>query len=149
MTCAQGPFLLKNLDVIGRVRRRRDEGEELGDEGRAADLVELVAVPQHLRERDEIDRLRGVPKLEQHREDAGVRGDVKALGGDAALDAEAAYLARARGGRNRGRPARRRGSVVITGEYPVNKSPSPAGRRPRDFQLLGPACQWRHWGHPL
>ncbi len=91
---AQRPFLLENLDVIGRVGRRGDEGEQLRDEGGAADLVEQVAVAEHLRERDEIDRLRGVPELEQHGEDTGVGGDVEALGGDAALDAEAAYLAR-------------------------------------------------------
>ena len=38
---------------------------KLRDEGRAADLIELIPVAQHLRQRDEIDRLIRVPQFQQ------------------------------------------------------------------------------------
>ena len=61
-------FSCEDLDVISRVCGRGEEGEKLRDESRAADLVELIAVAQHLRQRDEIDRLGRVPQLQQDRE---------------------------------------------------------------------------------
>ena len=40
---AEGVLLLDDLEVVAGVCRRGEEGEKLRDEGRAADLIELIS----------------------------------------------------------------------------------------------------------
>ena len=57
MICAENVFLANDLEVVGDIRCRRDEGEKAGDKGGAADRVEDVSVAQNLRESDQVDAL--------------------------------------------------------------------------------------------
>ena len=54
--------LLDDPRVVVDVRRRRDERRELGDPRAAADLLELAALLELVRERDRVDRARPSPR---------------------------------------------------------------------------------------
>ncbi len=91
---AQRMLFLEDLQVMARIRRRREEGEKLGDEGGTTDLLEQAAVVERLRERHDIDRFLRIPHLEQEAEDCGQRGRVEVLRPDGAFGAQNADLAR-------------------------------------------------------
>jgi hypothetical protein len=61
---SQGSFLAYYVDVILNIRSRWHEGEQRGDESGAAHALKQMAVPQCLRNCDQIDRLAGIPKLD-------------------------------------------------------------------------------------
>ena len=77
MICAQNVFVANDLEVVLHVGRRRNEREKARDKCRAADAVEQIPIAQHLRERDQVDALSGVPKIDQNVVDRLVRGDVE------------------------------------------------------------------------
>src|SRR6267378_711513 len=74
---AQNVFVPDDLEVVTDVRGGRHEGEETRYQRRAADCFEQIPIAQHLGERDQIDRLAGVPKIDKDRVDSLVRGNVE------------------------------------------------------------------------
>ena len=76
---AQDEFVPDDLEVVGHVRGRRHEGEEIRDRRRAADRVERIPIAQDLRERDQVDALARVPEFHQRGIDDLVRRDVEIL----------------------------------------------------------------------
>src|SRR5262249_10881193 len=73
----QNVFVANELQVVLHVGRGRNEGEQIRDERRAADAVEQIPVAQHLCERDQVNRLPCVPKIDDDVVDGPVRGDVE------------------------------------------------------------------------
>ena len=57
-------------------------------------MIELAAIPQNLRQRDEIDRLVCVPEFQEHGIDLPVGRDVKMLGIDLLFGAKTADFPR-------------------------------------------------------
>src|SRR5437867_9519312 len=61
---AQDVFVANNFEVVPDVCGGWNKGEQTRDEGRAAYAIEKMPITQHLRERDQIDCLPGVPKID-------------------------------------------------------------------------------------
>src|SRR6266498_3771168 len=59
-------FVANDVEVVADVCGGWNEGEKAGDKCRAADAVKKMAITQHLGERDEVDRLRRVPKIDKN-----------------------------------------------------------------------------------
>ena len=74
---SQNVFVANDLEVVLHVRRGRNEREKARDECRAADAVEEIPIAQDLRERDQVDALSGIPKIDQNVVDGLVRGNVE------------------------------------------------------------------------
>jgi hypothetical protein len=74
---AQDVFVAHDLEVILHVRRSWNEREKARDEGRAAYAIEKMPITQDLRERDQVDRLSSVPKIDKNVVNRPVRGNVK------------------------------------------------------------------------
>ena len=91
---AEDEFFLNDLDVVGRVGRRRDEHEKPGDERRAAAVIEQVLIAQPLRERDDVDGNILIPHFHQLAVNRGVGRDVKVRGDDPFFRTQPADLAR-------------------------------------------------------
>src|SRR5207244_6821656 len=73
----QNVLVANDLQVVLHVRRSWNESEKAGDERRAAYAVENVAITQDLRERDQIDCLPRVPKIDKNAINRPVRRNVK------------------------------------------------------------------------
>src|SRR5207302_8482174 len=60
----QNVLVANDLQVVLHVRRSWNESEKAGDERRAAYAVKQVAITQYLGERDQIDCLSCIPKID-------------------------------------------------------------------------------------
>ena len=74
---AQNVFVANDVEVVLHVRRRWDEREQARDKCGAAHAFEQIPITQHLRERDQVDRLPRVPKVNKDVVDGLVRRDIK------------------------------------------------------------------------
>ena len=84
---AQEVLFAKDFPIVGGVARRGNECEQVGDRGRAADLLEKVAVLQKLCQRNQVDRFAGLAHINQHREDPRVSWMMEVFLADLMLDA--------------------------------------------------------------
>src|SRR6266508_6937308 len=73
----QNVFVANDVEVVPDICGCRDKGEKAGDKCRAADAVEKMPITQHLCERNQVDRLRRVPKIDENIIDRPVRRDVE------------------------------------------------------------------------
>src|SRR4029077_5509979 len=74
---AQDVFVANNLEIVLHVRCSWNEREKAGDERRAAYAIEKMPITQHLGERDQIDRLPRVPKIDKNVVNRPMRRNVK------------------------------------------------------------------------
>ena len=74
---AQNVFVANDFEVVPDVRCRRNEREQLSYEHRAADAIEEVPIAEHLCERDQVNALSGVPKIDKNVVDGSVRRDIE------------------------------------------------------------------------
>jgi hypothetical protein len=74
---AKNVFVADDLEVVGHVGRRRNEGEKAGHRGSAADRLEQIPIAQDLGKSDQVDALPGIPQLHQDDVNGLVRGNVK------------------------------------------------------------------------
>src|SRR2546425_2903941 len=76
---AQNVFVPDDFEVIAEVRGRRYKGKKARYQCGAADCLEQISIAQNLRERDQIDRLSRVPKIDKDVVDGLVGRNVKVL----------------------------------------------------------------------
>ena len=76
---AQNVFIANDLQVVFNIRGSRDEREQAGDKCRTAHAFEEVSVAQDLRERNQVNCLSGIPKIDEDTIDRLVGRDVKIL----------------------------------------------------------------------
>src|SRR4029077_14066442 len=74
---SQNIIVANDLQIVSHVRRGRNEREQVRDESRTADAIEEVPIAEHLCERDQINALSRVPKIDKNVVDGSVRGDVE------------------------------------------------------------------------
>ena len=79
---AQDRLVLHDAGVVGDVRGGRHALGQLGQVGGAADVLQLVARPQRVGERDQVDRLVALAQVEHRPEDLAVGLAVEVLGDD-------------------------------------------------------------------
>src|SRR5213596_172398 len=73
----QDVLVANDVEVVADVRGGRNKGEQTCNERRAANAVEKMSITQHLSKRDQVDRLRRVPKIDENIVDRPVRRDVE------------------------------------------------------------------------
>src|SRR6266540_870873 len=73
----QNVFVANDVEVVPDICGSRDKGEQTCDERRAANAVEKMPITQYLCERNQVDRLPCVPKIDENIVNRPVRGDVK------------------------------------------------------------------------
>src|SRR5438093_409996 len=73
----QDVLVANDVEVVADVRGGWNEGEQTRDERRAADTVKKMPITQYLRKRDQVDRLRRIPKIDENVVNRPVRGNVK------------------------------------------------------------------------
>src|SRR5205807_1123038 len=76
---AQDVFVANDLEVVPDVCSGWNEGEKTGDERRAPYAVKQEAITQDLGERDQVDRLSCVPKIDENVINRPARGNVKLI----------------------------------------------------------------------
>ena len=79
---AQNVFVPDDFEVVTDVGGRGHERVEIRYQRRAADRFKQISVAQNLGERDQVDGLACVPKIDKGIENCLVRGHVKIIGGD-------------------------------------------------------------------
>src|SRR5205807_5242806 len=73
----QDVLVANDVEVVADVRGGWNEGEQTRDERRPTDTVKKMPITQYLCKRDQVDRLRCIPKIDENIIDRSVRGDVK------------------------------------------------------------------------
>src|SRR5947207_10886577 len=73
----QDVLVANDVEVVADVRGGWNEGEQTRDERRPTDTVKKMPIAQYLGKRDQVDRLRCIPKIDENIIDRSVRGDVK------------------------------------------------------------------------
>src|SRR5207247_9140138 len=76
---AQDGFVANDLEVVANVCSGWNEGEKAGDERRAPYAVKQVAITKDLGERDQVDCLSCIPKIDENVVNRPVRRNVKII----------------------------------------------------------------------
>src|SRR6266513_2017575 len=76
---AQNIFVANDLEVVPNVCGGWNESEQAGDERRAPYAVKQVAITQDLGERDQVDCLSCIPKIDENVVNRPVRRNVKII----------------------------------------------------------------------